>query len=72
MQRGWAGALFFLFFFLDIRVRGIGFLCLLQGFDHGVQRGIEDDGRMAERIQLRRFPARAPCREKDRRDGIPW
>src|SRR5229473_2121844 len=38
-------------FFLGIRVRGIGFLCLLQSFDHGIQRGIQDDGRMPERIQ---------------------
>src|SRR5258708_6558721 len=42
-------------FFLGIRVRAIGFLCLLQSFDHSVQRGIQDDGRMPERIQSGAF-----------------
>src|SRR5258708_37960876 len=42
-------------FFLGIRVRAIGFLCLLQSFDHGIQRGIEDDGGMPERIQSGAF-----------------
>src|SRR5882757_9025312 len=42
-------------FFLAMRVRRIGFLCLLQSFYHGVQRGIEDDRRMPERIQARAF-----------------
>src|SRR5258706_8991844 len=36
-----------------MRVRRVRFLCLLQSFYHSVRRGIEDDGRMPERIQAR-------------------
>ena len=59
MQRGRAAGLFLAFLlghsllFLLIRVRGIGFFCSLQRFDHGVQRSIKNDGRVAEGIQLR-------------------
>src|ERR1700680_5079804 len=48
-----AGLLFLVF--LGIRARSVGFLCLLQRSDHGVQRGIKDDGRMAEWLQRGAF-----------------
>src|SRR5580698_161190 len=48
----------FLFFFLDILVLALdigvgwcGSFCLLQSPDDGIQVGIEDDGRVTERIQ---------------------
>ena len=58
MQRGRAADLSSCFsswtfsFVLLIRVRGIGFFCALQRFDHGVQRSVKNDGRVAEGIQL--------------------
>ena len=51
MQRGWTRIFFFLGIRFGIRVRGIGFLRPFQGLDYGVQSGIEDDGRMAQRLQ---------------------
>src|SRR5580658_2493206 len=43
--------LFIVVSFSDVRACPVGFLGLLQSFEHGLQGCIEDDGRMPERIQ---------------------
>ena len=61
MHRGRTGALSFLQAF-EWR---IGFLCLFQSLDHGVQRGIENNRRMAQRTSAAsfRFPAGVPLKK---------